>query len=122
VAGLAHIVLPESKGNIETPAKFADTAVPEMLLQMQRAGAEKPRLEAALVGGARMFELGSGLDIGRRNEEAVTDMLGRERIRIRAMATGGKRGRTVRITVGDGLVTVQEAGGVPQQLLGRMRT
>ena len=118
VAGLAHIVLPESQGMAGPAAKFADRAVPELVAEMQKNGANKSRLEAALVGGARMFALGSGLDIGARNDAAVRDGLGRLQVRIRAAATGGNRGRTVRVGVGEGTVNVQEAGGDRVMLLG----
>jgi len=118
VAGLAHIVLPHSQGMAGPAAKFADRAVPELVAEMQKAGASKSRLEAALVGGARMFTLGSGLDIGARNEAAVRDALARLQVRIHATATGGNRGRTVRVGVGEGTVNVQEAGGERVALLG----
>jgi chemotaxis protein CheD len=111
VAGLAHVVLPESQATSKPAAKFANLAVPELIRVMQGAGAQKSRLEAALVGGAKMFALGAGLDIGSRNEAAVRDALAKERIRVRAAATGGSRGRTVRVTAGESVVTVQEAGG-----------
>ena len=118
VAGLAHIVLPDSQGMAGPAAKFADRAVPELVAEMQKAGASKSRIEAALVGGARMFALGSGLDIGARNEAAVRTALGQLRVRIHATATGGNRGRTVRVGVGEGTVNVQEAGGERMTLLG----
>ncbi len=109
VAGLAHIVLPDSQGMAGPAAKFADVPCPSWSLQMQKSGANKSRLEAALVGGARMFALGSGLDIGARNEAAVRDALAHLQVRIHATATGGNRGRTVRVGVGDG--HGQRAGG-----------
>ena len=70
VAGLAHVVLPESSPTDRQPGKFADLAVPELIDRIVRAGASRRRLEAVLAGGARMFELGD-LDIGARNAEAV---------------------------------------------------
>src|SRR5437660_2797987 len=79
VAGLAHVVLPESKDAASEPGKFADLAVPELIARMRRAGAGD-RLEAVLTGGARMFELGSELDIGARNEAAVRSALAQARI------------------------------------------
>lgn len=111
VAGLAHVVLPESRDNATEPGKFADLAVPELITRMRRAGASESRLEAVLSGGARMFELGSELDIGARNEAAVRSALAEARIAVSAAATGGNRGRTVKVTPGSGTVTVREAGG-----------
>jgi chemotaxis protein CheD len=110
VAGLAHIVLPESTENDREPGKFADLAVPALIDQVVRAGASKRRLEAVLAGGARMFELGE-LDIGARNAEAVRSGLAASGLSVRAADTGGTRGRTMRVGVGDCTVTVKEAGG-----------
>jgi chemotaxis protein CheD len=115
VAGLAHIVLPESAGADKEPGKFADLAVPALVAQMQKAGAVTRRLEAVLAGGARMFELGE-MDIGARNAVAVKAGLTRAGLRVRAADTGGNRGRTMRLTVGEFEVTVKEAGGEPVTL------
>jgi chemotaxis protein CheD len=115
VAGMAHVVLPESNGSDTEPGKFADLAVPALIAQMQKAGAVTRRLDAVLAGGARMFELGE-MDIGARNAAAVKDELARVGLRVHAAETGGNRGRTLRLTVGDFEVTVKEAGGEPVTL------
>jgi chemotaxis protein CheD len=115
VAGMAHIVLPESNGPGSEPGKFADLAVPALLAQMQKAGAVTRRLDAVMAGGARMFELGE-MDIGARNADAVKAGLARVGLKIHAAETGGNRGRTLRVTVGDFEVTVKEAGGQPVTL------
>jgi chemotaxis protein CheD len=116
VAGLAHIVLPEASANDRQPGKFADLAVPELIDRVCRAGASRRRLEAVLAGGARMFELGE-LDIGARNAEAVRALLTASGVSVRAAETGGNRGRTMRVEVGECTVTVKEAGGTPTMVL-----
>ena len=118
IAGLAHIVLPDSQGQNGPAAKFADTAIPEMISCLRRIGTNLTRCHAVLVGGARMFALSGGLDIGARNDAAVREALARAGMKVSAAATGGTRGRTVRITVGTGEVKVQEAGGENVTLLG----
>jgi chemotaxis protein CheD len=113
VAGLAHIVLPESASASEPDSglgKFADRAVPELISQMRDAGAVVRRLDAVLAGGARMFEVGE-MDIGARNAAAVEAGLARSGVTVRAVDTGGSRGRTMRLTVGEFKVKVKEAGG-----------
>jgi len=113
LAGLAHIMLPVSNGDLESPiGKFADRAVPALLDEMTSIGASRSRLHAVLVGGAQMFSCGSstGVDIGRRNEEATRDALAAAGITVRKTATGGSKGRTVRVHVATGLVTVKEPG------------
>jgi chemotaxis protein CheD len=109
VAGLAHIVLPESHPGGDR-GKFADTAVPALVEGMRRAGAVVRRMEAAIAGGARMFDMSGGLDIGARNEQAVRAALAKAKVVLRATETGGNQGRTVRISVGNGVVSVRAAG------------
>jgi chemotaxis protein CheD len=110
VAGLAHIVLPESRGGGYAAGKFADLAVPELLSLIRSLGAVGPRLEVAIAGGARMFALETGMDVGARNEEAVRAQLRHAGIRVRAAHTGGEQGRTLRLHVGSGRVTVRVPG------------
>jgi len=117
VAGLAHIVLPESGDTLRQIGKFADTAVPELLGRLRRAGAVDRHLDTAIVGGARMFEMSDSLDIGARNEAAVRAALSTARVPVRAAQTGGSQGRTVKIAVGEGLVTVRVAGQTAVTLL-----
>jgi chemotaxis protein CheD len=118
VAGLAHIVLPASAGHNEVnPLKFADRAVPELLRRVVDLGARKPMVEAVLVGGASMFAaIGGSMEVGARNEAAVVAALAELRIRVSASATGGSRGRTVRVDPVTGTVMVREAGGQDRQL------
>jgi len=119
IAGLAHVVLPQSQGHAqENPRKFADLAIPEMLSELEALGARKVRLEAALVGGASMFAVSTAsLEVGQRNEAAVREILKANRIPIVAAATGGSKGRTIRVEVGSSAVTVREAGGKDTELL-----
>ncbi|HEY6759617.1 MAG TPA: chemotaxis protein CheD [Baekduia sp.] len=121
VAALAHVMLPESaQPDPPLPHKFADLAVPALVDLAVARGASPSRLEAALVGGAAMFQFGgSGQDIGQRNAQAVTELLDARRIPVRASETGGSKGRTVRVSVGPEIaITVREAGGAERPILG----
>lgn len=112
VAGLAHVMLPASPdaGDAQL-GKYADTAVPELLARVLALGARRMRLDAVLVGGAQMFSFGGGLlDVGARNEAAVRLALEGIRLPVRAAATGGSAGRTVRVDPATGVVTVKTAG------------
>ena len=113
VAGLAHVMLPASPGHTAGHVgRFADTAVPALLDELLGLGALRPRLEVSLVGGAQMFAAkDSSLAVGRRNEEGVRAALRALRLPVVAHCTGGKAGRTIRVAVGTGEVTVKEAGG-----------
>jgi chemotaxis protein CheD len=109
--GLAHIVLPDSGGHQgDRPAKFADRAVPALIGALAHQGVRTESLEAILVGGAQMFRTSSGMEIGARNEAAVRAELQRAGIPVRATATAGGVGRTVRVHVATANVTVREAG------------
>jgi len=123
IAGLAHIVLPQSQGQAdENPRKFADFAIPQLLGELEALGARKIRLEAALVGGASMFAVSaSSLEVGQRNEAAVRELLEQHRIPVVAAATGGTRGRTVRVQAGTSKIVVREAGGKDTELLAASR-
>jgi chemotaxis protein CheD len=124
VAALAHVMLPEATvPDPPQPHKFADLAVPALIALVVDEGASRTRLEAALVGGAAMFQFGgSGQDIGQRNAAAVTRLLADVRIPVRATATGGGKGRTMRVHVGSDLtITSREAGGAEEHLLGGAR-
>lgn len=124
VAGLAHVMLPTANAAYSAPAKFADRAVPSLVALAERMGARVDRLEAVLAGGAQMFGTAiaragrgaGGLDLGTRNEAAVRDALAAAGIPVRAAATGGDRGRTVRVRVAEARVTVKEAGRAEVEL------
>jgi chemotaxis protein CheD len=120
-AALAHIVLPASSevgaAAAASVAKFADTAVPALVGEIVNLGVPVRRLWAVLVGGAQMFALSGGMDIGSRNEFAVRQALAQMRIPVRAAVTGGAVGRTVRVYIGQSRITYKEAGGSEIDLL-----
>ncbi len=117
IAGLAHVMLPESGGERATQGKFADTAVPALVSQMLALGAVRGRMRVAIAGGAAMFGTGGQLEIGARNAAAVRSALSAAGVPCHAADIGGTQGRTVRIAVGAGKATVRIAGGAEVELL-----
>ena len=121
VGGMVHIVLPESNiSNTEqSPAKYADTAVPFLIEQMARHNAIKTRLVVKIAGGAQM-SLASGLlgafKTGERNVEMVLSCLEKERISVSGIDVGGNKGRTVQLYPATGKVTTRSAGEQPREL------
>ena len=117
VAGLAHIVLPATTGTPKPEAmnKFADHAVPALVDGMVERGASRVFMHAALVGGASMFA-GTGLEVGARNADAVRELVASRRVPVVAEAVGGSKGRTVKVDVANGTVSVREAGGTEEVL------
>lgn len=113
IAGMAHVMLPTSEiakeGNVNI-AKYADTALPELIRKMKELGASIDRLEAKMAGGAQMFAFASGNDtlrIGPRNVEACKEMLKKFAIPIKAEDTGGNYGRTIEIDSENGILVIR---------------
>ncbi len=100
VSGLAHIMLPDStqiKKN-ENKAKFADTAIYELIKEMEKIGAHKSRLVSKIAGGAQMFSFSGNNDmmrIGERNAEATRKLLKELGIPLLAEECGKNYGRTI---------------------------
>ena len=113
LAGMIHVVLPSSaisRSKEEGPAKFADVGVPHLVEEMEKQGAIRRRLRAAMLGGANVLSYGGEtrtLDIGARNVAAVEEALEAQRISVCATEVGGKVSRTVRLWVADGRVMVK---------------
>lgn len=100
VSGLAHIMLPDSTKikNNSNKAKFADTAIDQVIKDMVKLGANKNRLVAKLAGGAQMFAFNSSNDlmrIGERNTIASRNKLRQLGIKVLAEDTGKNYGRTL---------------------------
>ena len=115
VTGMAHIMLPSSKAirKNENVAKFADTAIVELIKQMEIKGAKKTRFFAKIAGGAQMFSFSSQNDamkIGERNAEAVRIILKELNIPVKADDTGGNFGRTIEFFSADGRLLIKTAG------------
>ncbi|MCE5220790.1 MAG: chemotaxis protein CheD [Clostridium sp.] len=115
VAGLAHIMLPDStqfKSNTN-PMKFADLAIPMLIEKMEEQGCKKRNLIAKIAGGASMFNFSDKSiisDIGKRNGEAVKKTLKDEAIPIVAEEIGGNKGRTMIVQANDGKVVLKVVG------------
>jgi chemotaxis protein CheD len=113
VAGMAHVMLPSSEiardSNLNI-AKYADTAIPEMIRQMSELGAAQSRLIAKMAGGAQMFAFSTGSDtmrIGPRNVEICKEMMQDLRIPIHAEDTGANYGRTIEFYCSTGILLVR---------------
>ena len=113
IGGLAHILLPNAPGgdgvNI---AKYADTAVDELVRRMTLFGANPRLIVAKLAGGAHMFgttEQSDVMQVGRRNIENSKKALERFSIAIIAEDVGGSNGRTIVLDCDTGALTVRTA-------------
>ncbi|ADU30733.1 chemotaxis protein CheD [Evansella cellulosilytica] len=101
MCGMAHVMLPESSiarnGKIQR-AKYADTALEDLIKTLITDGALPFRLKAKIAGGAQMFQFSSNNDtmrIGPRNVEAVRSVLKNYNVKILSEDVGGNSGRTI---------------------------
>jgi chemotaxis protein CheD len=110
---LSHVVLPLSKGNLEHPGKFADTAVPHMLATLRSHGIGPREVIAKIVGGACMFGDGQFAQIGSANVEAAIAALEAAGIPIVGRQVHGKNGRRVCFDLATGSISVTSVGHSP---------
>lgn len=113
IAGLAHVMLPSSdiarEGTLNI-AKYADTALPELVQRLSDLGAAKSKLVAKMAGGAQMFTFGGKGDsmrIGPRNVDSCKLMLSKLNIPLIAEDTGGNYGRTIELDLESGILFIR---------------
>jgi chemotaxis protein CheD len=120
VAGLLHIMLPESSLDrakaADQPYMFADTGVPALFHAAYAKGAEKKRLIVRLIGGAQVMDSKGVFNIGKRNHLACRKILWAAGVMVHGEAVGGTTSRTVRLEVGTGRLVWTMNGGVRQEL------
>lgn len=121
IAGLAHIMLPDSSGfsNRNNPLRFADQAIPLLLDMMIKNGANPKNIKAKIAGGASMFSFADKspiMDIGNRNYVAVKEHLYKLNIPIIAEDIGGSSGRTMIVEAVTGKVTIRTVGKGSREL------
>ncbi|MDD6072060.1 MAG: chemotaxis protein CheD [Clostridiales bacterium] len=98
--GMVHIMLPSSKEivNNSKRAKFADTGIEDLIIELEKKGVKQSSLCAKIAGGATMFQFGGNGTIGsvgKRNVDAVKETLSKFNIRLVAEDTGADYGRTI---------------------------
>lgn len=113
IAGMAHVMLPSSSIARDLQfnvAKYADTAIPDLLQRMIELGAKQERLQAKMAGGAQMFAFAGQTDtlrIGPRNVETCTLLLKDLKIPVIGQDTGGNYGRTIEFDSSSGLLSIR---------------
>lgn len=111
---LLHVMLPHSRYRSKTrefnPFMFADTGIEEQLKMLRALGASTTRLVAKLGGGANMLRHSSVFDIGKRNAEAIREILSAKGIPVRAASLGGTLGRSMQLNMKDGSALVRLLG------------
>jgi chemotaxis protein CheD len=120
VGGIVHVVLPKHDGvHEDNLAKYGDTALSLLIDAVVKKGAIRNRLTIKIVGGSQMTKapgLSDTFKIGNRNLAEVMAALEREKMHLAAADTGGNMGRTARMHLDTGKVTVKTVGGVTREL------
>ncbi len=116
VGALGHVVLPYANGRTAPPGKFADSAIPTMIQQLEQLGANRAGTVVKIAGGACMFGTSGPLQIGEANVEAVLKILAEAGARVTARDTGGTKGRRIAFRADTGELLV-EIIGQPSRVL-----
>jgi len=121
IAGLLHAVLPEGQNGTEkNPSRYVDSGIQGLYDEMMKSGAAASRMIIWVTGGANMLvtgEFSKAFDIGNRNIEVARRMFEELRLPLAAIDVGGHLGRTVRLYVGTGKMTVRVIGGQEKDLI-----
>jgi len=120
IGGMVHVVLPRHDGPDDGHmGRYANTAVPFLLGQILKNGGIKNRITVKIAGGAQMTTapgLRDTFKTGERNLAEVKAALERESIQLTAAETGGSTGRTVKMYIDSGIITVKTVGGIVREL------
>jgi chemotaxis protein CheD len=124
VGGMLHALLPSAPDNSkgqDNRAKFVDEGIPLLIAELTKLGARHSRLITLLCGGAKVLSIpglsdDGVLNIGKRNVLAAEVALREARLRVKAQDTGGTVGRTVKLYIASGQVTVRSLGQKEQPL------
>jgi chemotaxis protein CheD len=120
VGGMVHVVLPRHDGPVDGNwGKFANTAVPQLLGQVIKNGGMKYRLTVKIAGGAQMTHapgLRDTFRTGERNLAEVKAALLQENVLLAEADVGGNTGRTVKMYIDTGTITVKTVGGIEREL------
>lgn len=120
VGGLLHIMLPESKLNLQRaqkqPGVFADTGLPLLFKNCYKLGAKKNRIRVVVVGGSQVMDTAGHFNIGKRNYTAVRKMFYRNNVLVDAEDVGGNVNRTLALNVSTGKVWIKINGREVREL------
>ena len=116
VAGMLHALLPSAASNgskPDNPAKFVELGIPLLLDEIKKLGGIKSRLIVRICGGAHMLSapgISNTLNIGHRNVDMAKESLKKLGFTIQAEDTGGSAGRTAKLFVVNGEMTIRTMG------------
>lgn len=112
VGGLLHILLPEpfSQSVLDSPEKYATTALPMFLEELKQKGAKVENLNVVVAGGALVGPVSHqdiALNIGGRSVEVVKAILAANDIPVAKSETGGFFSCNLTLKMNDGSVEIK---------------
>lgn len=115
VGGMLHFMLPSSsivpQKAASQPGMFADTGLPAMFRAAYTLGAAKHRIVVKVAGGAQLLDDHGTFNIGKRNYEALREILQKNGVRLSAADVGGTASRTLRLQIASGKITLKVRKG-----------
>ena len=112
VGAMAHFMLPAGPPG-GPPVKFIEGGLKAFLDRFAKHGGRSGRAQFKAAGGAAMLAIApGGLEIGRRNAEAIVTGLAAAGLTLTARDLGGTSGRTVQLEVGTGRLLVKSVSKV----------
>lgn len=98
IGGLNHYLLPDGMPGETLNTRYGVFAIPALVEECVRLGADRRRLQAKVYGGANVIAVSSlGDGIGRRNIEVADQMLRDMGIPVQERNVGGESARTIKV-------------------------
>lgn len=114
VGGLLHVMLPESKIDLDKaqrqPAMFMDTGIPALFRAAYELKAEKYQVKICVAGGAQVMDSSGFFSIGKRNYETLKAILNEHGLTIHAEQVGGMVSRSMYLNLASGEVRLKVSG------------
>lgn len=114
VGGMLHAMLPDSSISAEKassrPGMFLDTALPQLLGTARQLRLDPNRAIICVAGGAQIMDSQGFFNIGRRNQDALRELLREAGLRIAAEEVGGTINRTMSLRLMTGEVRLKVSG------------
>lgn len=117
--GMVHVVLPCTNGTVSNRAKYAATAIPLLIEEIEKIGGRRAQFGVKIVGGAQMISLQGFKDTfntGEKNITQITAEIEKAKLKLTASDIGGNMGRTVRMYLDTGKITIKTITGAIKEI------
>lgn len=111
VGGLNHYLLPEGAPDERENARYGICAIPQLIEECVRLGAQRSRLQAKIYGGGNVISVsGLGDGIGKRNIDLAEQLLREYNIPIIERNVAGESARTIKLNTSNFNVIHHQSG------------